>query len=221
MRSRIAATSRNAAEQERQSLLTIASLSMLAAAPQAGPALVVAAPLSPLPRLQKRVAAVATGDFAGKVAPARDDEIGQLTLEFERMVDALSARDRDLREAAESLRELQRMQEQIVAGLRAGVVVVGPDGLVRSANRAAGAVLGLPEEAAGSRSPTPRCSSACPACARPSSASRGRRARLPWRPPPLAREAGGQQRFLDVLITPFGAGDPRARGARCSSWRTT
>ncbi len=209
VQSRIAATSRNAAEQERQSLLTIASLSMLALL--LGLVLLWWSQrlLSPLPRLQKRVAAVATGDFAGKVAPARDDEIGQLTLEFERMVDALSARDRDLREAAESLRELQRMQEQIVAGLRAGVVVVGPDGLVRSANRAAGAVLGLPEQAAGEPLADTALLERLPGLreAIERVAGGGERASLaaaPLAPP----EAGGQQRFLDVLITPFGAGDP-------------
>ncbi|MCZ7685852.1 MAG: ATP-binding protein [Sandaracinaceae bacterium] len=209
VQSRIAATSRNAAEQERQSLLTIASLSMLALL--LGLVLLWWSQrlLSPLPRLQKRVAAVATGDFAGKVAPARDDEIGQLTLEFERMVDALSARDRDLREAAESLRELQRMQEQIVAGLRAGVVVVGPDGLVRSANRAAGAVLGLPEEAAGEPLADTALLERLPGLREAIERVAGGGERASLAAAPLApREAGGQQRFLDVLITPFGAGDP-------------
>lgn len=214
VQSRIAETSETAAAQEQQSVLVITAMSFSALLL----GLVVLwwsqRLLSPLPRLQKRVAAVATGDFAGRVAPARNDEIGQLTIEFERMVDAVGARDRKLREAAESLRELQRMQEQIVAGLRAGVVVVDADGVVRSANRAAGVVLGLLGDAAGRPLAKTELAKRLPGLeeAIERVAAGGERASLAAAP--LAPRDGGQERYLDVLVTPFGADE--AEGPRRS-----
>ncbi len=206
VQSRIAETSETAAQQEQQSLIVITALSFLALLL----GLVVLwwsqRLLSPLPRLQKRVAAVATGDFAGRAAPARDDEIGQLAIEFERMVDALGARDRDLREAAESLRELQRMQEQIVAGLRAGVVVVDADGVVRSANRAAGVVLALSEDAAGTPLADTGLLERLPGLEEAIDRVAGGGVRASLAAAPLA--SNGAQRYLDVLVTPFGTDEP-------------
>lgn len=204
---RIAQTSRTAAEQERQFLYVVAGLVM--AALFLG--LIVLwwsqRLLAPLPRLQKRVVAVAQGDFTGKIAPARDDEIGQLAAEFERMVDAVGARDRQLRDAAETLRELQRMQEQIVAGLRAGVVVVGADGLVRSANRAAKAVVGIDRAhldatlaQTGLLERLPGLAEAIEAVA-----EGGERASLVAAPLQVTPD---ELRFLDVLVTPFGTDEP-------------
>lgn len=214
VQSRIAQTSRTAADQERQSVAAITALSVFAILLGLVVLFWSQRLLAPLPRLQKRVAAVAGGDFAGRLEPARDDEIGQLTVEFERMVDAVGARDRKLREAAETLRELQRMQEQIVAGLRAGVVVVDADGVVRSANRAAEVVLGLGPDAVGSvlrdGELFARLSGLEDAIDRV--AEGGERASLVAAPIVLAE--GGPQRFVDVLVTPFGADE--AAGPRRS-----
>lgn len=207
VQSRIAQTSRTAADQERQSVVAITTLSFFALLL----GLVVLwwsqRLLAPLPRLQKRVAAVARGDFGNRLAPARDDEIGKLTVEFERMVDAVGARDRKLREAAETLRELQRMQEQIVAGLRAGVVVVDAEGVVRSANRAAESVLGLGPDAVGAALREgelfERLSGLEEAIDRV--AEGGERASLAAAP---ITAGGNQERFVDVLVTPFGTDEP-------------
>jgi nitrogen fixation/metabolism regulation signal transduction histidine kinase len=206
VQSQIARTSRTAAEQERASVIVVASMAFIALALGLVALWWSQRLLSPLPRLQKRVAAVALGDFAGRIEPARDDEIGKLTIEFERMVQAVSARDRKLREAAESLRQLQRMQEQIVRGLRSGVVVVDAEGVVRSANRAAASILGI--EASAVQSPI---------------ASTDLLARLPGLEEAIDRvaegesrsdlssaalapaEEGGAHRLVDVLVTPFGA----------------
>jgi signal transduction histidine kinase len=207
---RIAHTSETAAAQERQILYLVAVMAFLALLT----GLVVLwwsqRLLAPLPRLQKRVAAVAKGDFAGRIEPARDDEIGHLTVEFERMVEAVGARDRQLREAAETLRELQQMQEQIVAGLRSGVVVVDGAGVVRSANTAAGPVLGLgrdvvdtPLEATGLLERLPDLDEAIEAVA-----DGGERASLVGAP--LAAD-GEEPRFVDVLVTPFGTDEPAPR----------
>ncbi|MCB9592238.1 MAG: HAMP domain-containing protein [Sandaracinaceae bacterium] len=164
--------------------------------------------LAPLPLLQRRVAAVARGDLDDKIAPARDDEIGQLTTEFERMVDAVAARDRQLRDAAEILRELQKMQEQIVTGLRAGVLVVDGSGVLRTTNRAAAVVLGV--DAADVDRPLSELEVV---------------GRLPALAEAIRRVAEGGERaslsaapfgdrFVDVLVTPFGidGGDDGRRG---------
>jgi signal transduction histidine kinase len=133
------------------------------------------------------------------------------------MVDAVGARDRQLREAADTLRELQQMQEQIVAGLRSGVVVLDADGLVRSANRAAAVVLGVtrdgvgrPLGAGGLFERLPELEEAIEAVA-----EGGERASLLAAPLSTRLSDGAPEpRFVDVLVTPFGADE--ATGPRRS-----
>lgn len=212
---RIAHTSETAAAQERQSLYLVAVMAFVALLTGMVVLWWSQRLLAPLPRLQQRVAAVAKGDFAGRIEPARDDEIGHLTVEFERMVDAVGARDRQLREAAETLRELQQMQEQIVAGLRSGVVVVDGDGVVRSANTAARAILGLGPEAVdaplthtGLLARLPGLDEAIHAVA-----DGGERSHLVAAPlaAPAALPDEEEPRFIDVLVTPFGIDEPAPR----------
>jgi two-component system NtrC family sensor kinase len=65
--------------------------------------------LSPLPRLQERVEAVARGELVEKLGPTGDDEIGRLAQQFERMVKALVAREESLREAQARLLQSERL----------------------------------------------------------------------------------------------------------------
>jgi two-component system NtrC family sensor kinase len=65
--------------------------------------------LSPLPRLQERVEAVARGELTEKLGPTTDDEIGRLAQEFERMVAALVAREESLRETQARLLQSERL----------------------------------------------------------------------------------------------------------------
>jgi two-component system, NtrC family, sensor kinase len=65
--------------------------------------------LSPLPRLQQRVEAVARGDLLEHLGPRTDDEIGRLGQEFERMVKALAARADSLRDAQARLLQTERL----------------------------------------------------------------------------------------------------------------
>lgn len=93
--------------------------------------------LGPLPRLQERVAALGKGDLSPQEPISRrEDELGRLAIDFEAMVAALSARD-------ERLEQLHRLQQQIVDGLSAAVVVVDEADSVRSVNRAAPSVLAV------------------------------------------------------------------------------
>jgi nitrogen fixation/metabolism regulation signal transduction histidine kinase len=93
--------------------------------------------LRPLALLIDRVRAVARGDLTPRLVHARADEIGELAREFDNMVDAVKARDTALREKAEAIRQAEQHLEQVVATLRAAVMVVAHDGVVRSANPAA------------------------------------------------------------------------------------
>src|SRR5690606_30293786 len=58
--------------------------------------------LQPIPRLHDRVEAIARGQDSRPLEPSSDDELGQLTAAFERMVSALALRDQRLREAVEA-----------------------------------------------------------------------------------------------------------------------
>lgn len=146
---RIASTSARAADDEREAALTLGVMALIALVVGLGVTWWSQRMLAPLPRLQQRVAAVARGDLARGLGPHADDELGRLAAEFERMVEALAARDARLREAAEAQRRLQEMQERIVTDLRAAIVVADGHGAVRIVNPAAARVLGIGADAVG------------------------------------------------------------------------
>ena len=144
LQDRIWTTSQHAAQKERQAAAWLGALTVLALIVGVAVTFWAQRVLKPIPLLHRRVQAVARGDMSSRLEPRTDDEIGRLTREFERMVDTLSARDARLREAAEAQRRLQRMQEQIVESLRAAIVVVDGEGVVRTVNPAAATVLENP-----------------------------------------------------------------------------
>ncbi len=104
---RIAATSSEASAEEARAALVLVVIAVLGIL--LGIFVVVGSQriLAPLPRLHARVQAVARGDLSSVAEPnASDDELGRLAREFERMVQALAARDDNLRSAAEAERLL-------------------------------------------------------------------------------------------------------------------
>ncbi len=211
LQERIATMSAHAAEQERQAAVLLAALALLSLAIGVAVIWWSHRMLAPLPRLQERVAAVARGDLAAKLEPRTDDELGRLAAEFERMVEALAARDVRLREAAEAERLLQRMQEQIVAGLRAAVVVADGEGTVRTVNPAAGPVLGLgPEHVDRSLEDTGLFARVPPLAEAVRDVARGEE-RAVLTAAPVASD--GAARAVNVLVTPFGTERPES-GAR-------
>jgi signal transduction histidine kinase/HAMP domain-containing protein len=206
VRSRIEATSRRAAEQQREAVVLVAFLSLFALAAGLGVSWWSQRLLAPLPRLQERVVAVAQGDLGARLPRIQtDDEIGRLAQEFERMVAAIAARD-------QTLRELQRMQERIVASLRSAVVVIDEDGLLREVNQAAASVLGIPREATG----RPLSETGLLARLAGLEDAIGRVARggdaVVLKAAPLVSHDGEGTRHVDVLVAPFGLDPPPPGG---------
>jgi nitrogen fixation/metabolism regulation signal transduction histidine kinase len=167
--------------------------------------------LRPIPLLHERVEAVARGDLSSTVDIKRDDELGQLVAEFERMVKALAARDQRLREAAVAEQRLQRMQVQIVEALRAAIVVIDRDRVIRTTNPAAEQILGIESRDVGSKIDDTSLLRRSPAFGHAiDEVAAGRGAvtlegeRIP----------GFTECLVDVLVTPFGdeAADDGVRG---------
>jgi len=147
--------------------------------------------LKPLPQLQERVGAVAAGDLRpGRIATKGDDELATLARDFEKMVEALANRDR-------RLAELRTMQAQILADLRAGVVVVDAKDQVRTVNAAATRVLGVDEETGSLDAIFEQVAELREVLAN---------VRESGTPVGASAVAFGR-RALDVLVSPFGAGD--------------
>jgi nitrogen fixation/metabolism regulation signal transduction histidine kinase len=135
----IASTSSIAAEHERRASIVLGVLVLLSLSLGVLVTWWSQRILKPIPALQERVEAVARGDLSTTLDLGGDDELGRLAAAFDRMVKALALRDA-------SLRELQQMQREIVEGLRAAVVVVDTEGLVRVANPAARDLLRVATE---------------------------------------------------------------------------
>jgi signal transduction histidine kinase/HAMP domain-containing protein len=195
---RIQETSERAAAEQQHALGVLAALAVLALMVGVGVTFWSQRVLSPLPRLQERVEAVARGDLAQELGPNTDDEIGRLGREFERMVAALAARD-------QRLKSLQQLQAQILADLRAAVLVVDGDRVLRSKNPAAEALFDLGEHALGHAleetglfARIPGLQAAIERVAR--GAERAVLSEVPLR----ERASGEIERQLNLVITPFG-----------------
>lgn len=137
LQSRVARLADEAEAQQRESLRLLAIALFVACVLGALTALRADQALRPLALLRDRARAVARGDLATAPVPARDDEIGELAQEFERMVQAVGARDAALRHANTEIQAAERHLEQVVSSLRAAVVVVRDDGAIASANASA------------------------------------------------------------------------------------
>jgi signal transduction histidine kinase/HAMP domain-containing protein len=167
--------------------------------------------LRPIPLLHQRVAAVAHGDLSSTVNIRRNDELGQLVTEFERMVQALAARDQSLREAALAEQRLQRMQVQIVEALRAAILVIDADRIIQTTNPAADRILDVNARDVGASIDDTSLLRRCPALGRAiAEVAQGGDAVT------LEGEgiAGFTERLVDVLVTPFGEEEAGRDGRR-------
>ena len=199
LQERVATISADAAERERQAAVVLGVLGLLALMAALFVTWWSQRMLSPLPELHQRVRAVARGDLTSVFERQRDDELGQLSTEFERMVDALAARDKRLTEGAEARRRLQKMQEQIVAALRSAVLVV-QDGKIGTINPAAAQILDLSEDAIDSALHDTQFGTSLPAVTKAiDKATRGEVSVL--------SDVDYHGRLLDMRVSPFGSSD--------------
>ena len=198
---RISRTSALAAEQERQATFLLGLFGLLALGVGIAVTFLSQRLLRPIPLLHERVAAVSRGDLSSAVEIRRDDELGRLVVEFERMVQALAARDQSLREAALAEQRLQRMQVQIVEALRAAIVVVDGDRVIRTTNPAAQDVLGIGSRDVGSRIDDTSLLRRFPALDDAIAEVGAGSGAVTLEGEPIA---GFTERLVDVLVTPFG-----------------
>jgi len=208
---RISRTSALAAAQSQRATFLLGLLGLLALVVGIAVTFLSQRLLRPIPLLHQRVAAVAHGDLSSVVDIRRDDELGQLVAEFERMVQALAARDQSLREAALAEQRLQRMQVQIVEALRAAILVIDAERVIRTTNPAADQILGITARDVGSSVDDTSLLRRFPALGRAIAevAHGGDAVTLEGEP-----IAGFTERLVDVLVTPFGeeAGKGGTRG---------
>lgn len=198
---RISRTSALAAAQSERATFLLGLLGLLALVVGIAVTFLSQRLLRPIPLLHQRVAAVARGDLSSTVDIKRNDELGQLVAEFERMVRALAARDQSLREAALAEQRLQRMQVQIVEALRAAILVVDRDRVIKTTNPAAHDMLGVSARDVGRSIDDTSLLRRFPALAGAIAevAEGGAAITLEGE-----RVSGFTEHLVDVLVTPFG-----------------
>jgi nitrogen fixation/metabolism regulation signal transduction histidine kinase len=91
--------------------------------------------------------AVARGDFDTKLPVAKRDEIGFLVTSFNDMTQRLALARREAHDSEQRLEDERHKLEVILARLSTGVVSLESDMSIRTANQAAGAILGVDLEA--------------------------------------------------------------------------
>jgi PAS domain S-box-containing protein len=96
----------------------------------------------PIQLLMQGTRAVARGDFATRVPTPTRDEIGFLVHSFNDMTQRLAKASEETRSSQQQVESERRKLEVILARLSTGVVALEPDLRIRTANQAAGAILG-------------------------------------------------------------------------------
>jgi nitrogen fixation/metabolism regulation signal transduction histidine kinase len=97
----------------------------------------------PIQLLMQGTRAVARGDFATRVPTPARDEIGFLVHSFNDMTQRLARASEDAHQSQQQVERERRKLEVILARLSTGVVALEPDLRIRTANHAAGAILGV------------------------------------------------------------------------------
>ena len=103
--------------------------------------------ISPLQQLMQGTRAVARGDFDSRLPIAPRDEIGFLVNSFNDMTQRLALARQEAKNSEQRLESERSKLEVILARLSTGVVSLEPDLRIRTANKAAGEILGVDLEA--------------------------------------------------------------------------
>ncbi|HEY9183162.1 MAG TPA: HAMP domain-containing protein, partial [Gammaproteobacteria bacterium] len=99
--------------------------------------------VTPIQLLMQGTRAVARGDFATRVPTPARDEIGFLVHSFNDMTQRLAKASEDARQSQQQAERERHKLEVVLARLSTGVVSLEPDLRIRTANHAAGAILGV------------------------------------------------------------------------------
>ncbi len=98
---------------------------------------------APIESLAAGTEAVAKGDFDTRLPPGAADEVGFLIESFNGMIERLGRAREESRVSQQQLERERANLATILGRLSTGVIAVGPDGRIRIANDAAGAILGV------------------------------------------------------------------------------
>ncbi len=98
---------------------------------------------APVARLAEATRRVAAGDFSAELPHAGDDEIGFLTASFNQMTRDLDAAGKRARASQAESERQRRYLATVLGGLSSGVITVGPDLHIGTANPAAATILGI------------------------------------------------------------------------------
>jgi nitrogen fixation/metabolism regulation signal transduction histidine kinase len=99
--------------------------------------------ISPVQQLMQATRAVARGDFDTKVSLTQRDEIGFLVNSFNDMTQRLALARQEALRSEQRLEGERSKLEVILAGITTGVISFAPDYTIRTANKAAGEILGV------------------------------------------------------------------------------
>ncbi|MBL8201428.1 MAG: HAMP domain-containing protein [Chromatiales bacterium] len=98
---------------------------------------------APIESLAAGTEAVAKGDFDTRLPPGAADEVGFLIESFNGMIERLGRAREESRVSQQQLERERANLATILGRLSTGVIAIGPDGRIRIANDAAGAILGV------------------------------------------------------------------------------
>lgn len=99
---------------------------------------------APLRTLARGTRAVAKGDFSQMPSVASRDELGVLIQSFNRMTRQLSDAREEVAQNHQQTEQAKAFLERVLANLSSGVVVLDETQRIRTANSAAGHILGVP-----------------------------------------------------------------------------
>ena len=99
--------------------------------------------VAPIRDLAEGTQAVAAGHYDKRLPPAGPDELGFLVRSFNQMTERLAESSSEAQRSQQQVEEQRAYLETVLANLSSGVLTVDRDNVLRTANAAAGQILGI------------------------------------------------------------------------------
>lgn len=103
--------------------------------------------LSPVSELIRAARVISTGNYHHRVPEQAGSEIGELSVEINRMASSIQDRESALRAQSEEIDRLRLFKKNIIESVRIGLIAVGEDGRVSFANRILGQMFQVDPDA--------------------------------------------------------------------------